>query len=256
MNDCLFVDSFNSIQSVEGSRGSSLVVDVHNQTLVFRFVESDFIFNLLGFKLIVSPDTALKNLAISSEELTFTIPLIILPVTDILLAGLLVVVVTETVEFTLDEFTLVDIATFVVRTGSVGEDTFSLLVVVFPSTFVGVTVGVLVSTLTVSLAFLDFTFVNTARGVRELTSTGHNTIFPSTFVVVVVFLRVGVFTILLRVFEPNTFELVTVLVGQSTLVVLLVSQQFTIISTIDVHSLASTGDGPVGHFTIVGDGFL
>lgn len=179
-------------------------------------------FNLLGFELVIFPDTTLDDLTISREEFTFTIPLIFLPETNILFARFLIVIVTETFEFTLLELSLVYVTTFTV-VYSISEFTFTVLVVFRPVTFVCVTVSISILTLAVSLTILDFTFINTTRSVGEFSLSAHDTILPFTFIVVILFLGVVVGTLILHIFKPFTNVLVTILIGQSTLVGLLIS---------------------------------
>lgn len=148
-------------------------------------------------------------------------------ITDELLARFLVNVVSEPIELSVRELSLVDITFFAGGSTSIREETLTLLDAFNPLTAINVAVLVLINALSVSLAFLDIARVHTTAGVVELALAFHDTVLEFTFVVVIFLFRVVVGSLELSVIRPSTSELVTVLVRQSSFTALLVFQQIT-----------------------------
>lgn len=199
-------------------------------------------FHLLLLELFVLPHTRLENGSAGVQELTFTVPLVVFPEADILLAGLLVNVVTESIEFTIAELSLVDVALFSRCSTSKGELTFTFLVIVIPLTNVNVAILVGVGSVSMSLTFLDLTLIGTSSGVGELALAFHDSILPFSFIMMVFLFVVIVDTLGLEIIRPRTSELITILISKRTLTLLIVTDEVSFVRSIDVNALAISRD--------------
>lgn len=105
---------------------------------------------------------------------------------------------------------------------------------------------ILVRTFAVTLSVLHVTLVDTPGRVVEFTLTLHETIRPFTFIAMSLILSEEVSAGSLNVVAPLSIELIAILVDQKACSLLVITDEFTFVRSVNVEALALRGESPVG----------
>jgi len=176
----------------------------------------------------------------------------------------------EAIEFSFFELTWVDISFFTGISSCVTEFTFSFLIIIYPLSFILISISVFVCSFALTLSFDNITLIKATWWVGKFTFTSHLSVFPFSIIAVIFLLCIRVRSLNLLVFNPFSVEFITVLECKNTIVILLISQQFTykfktiirnvwwssfklitIIRAIDVKTLSFSSNSPIIESAIV-----